>query len=111
VIAPHRRACEAAQTTPPRKGAGCGRPGHGLTVFALHASGGTLCGLPYRKTSRVGAAHAEALFLEGERAQATLASIGDAVISTDVAGNITYAPGMNRPSRIRRPPFTTDAAM
>jgi diguanylate cyclase (GGDEF)-like protein/PAS domain S-box-containing protein len=35
-------------------------------------------------------AHAEALFLERERAQVTLASIGDAVISTDVAGNITY---------------------
>jgi diguanylate cyclase (GGDEF)-like protein/PAS domain S-box-containing protein len=35
-------------------------------------------------------ANAEALFLEQERAQVTLASIGDAVISTDVAGNITY---------------------
>ena len=35
-------------------------------------------------------ANAEALFLERERAQVTLASIGDAVISTDVAGNITY---------------------
>ncbi len=35
-------------------------------------------------------AHVEALFLERERAQVTLASIGDAVISTDVAGNITY---------------------
>jgi PAS domain S-box-containing protein len=35
-------------------------------------------------------ANAEALFLERERAQITLASIGDAVISTDVAGNITY---------------------
>src|ERR1700722_6460258 len=35
-------------------------------------------------------AHAEALFLERERAEVTLASIGDAVISTDVAGNITY---------------------
>lgn len=34
--------------------------------------------------------NAEALFLERERAQVTLASIGDAVISTDVAGNITY---------------------
>lgn len=30
------------------------------------------------------------LFLEKERAQVTLNSIGDAVISTDVAGNITY---------------------
>ena len=35
-------------------------------------------------------AYAEALFLERERAQVTLNSIGDAVISTDVAGNITY---------------------
>jgi len=36
------------------------------------------------------AAYAEALFLERERAQVTLNSIGDAVISTDVAGNVTY---------------------
>jgi diguanylate cyclase (GGDEF)-like protein/PAS domain S-box-containing protein len=35
-------------------------------------------------------AHAEALFLENERAHVTLSSIGDAVISTDIAGNITY---------------------
>lgn len=35
-------------------------------------------------------AYAEALFLEKERAQVTLNSIGDAVISTDIAGNITY---------------------
>lgn len=35
-------------------------------------------------------AHAEALFLERERAQVTLNSIGDAVISTDVEGNVTY---------------------
>jgi len=35
-------------------------------------------------------AYAEALFLERERAQVTLASIGDAVISTDVAGKVTY---------------------
>jgi len=35
-------------------------------------------------------ARAEARFLEGERASKTLDSIGDAVISTDVAGNITY---------------------
>ena len=35
-------------------------------------------------------AYAEALFLERERAQVTLNSIGDAVISTDIAGNITY---------------------
>src|SRR5207253_3527393 len=30
------------------------------------------------------------LFLESQRAQVTLNSIGDAVISTDVAGNVTY---------------------
>jgi diguanylate cyclase (GGDEF)-like protein/PAS domain S-box-containing protein len=35
-------------------------------------------------------AYAEALFLEKERAQVTLNSIGDAVISTDLAGNIIY---------------------
>jgi diguanylate cyclase (GGDEF)-like protein/PAS domain S-box-containing protein len=35
-------------------------------------------------------ARAEALFLQSELAQVTLNSIGDAVISTDVAGNITY---------------------
>jgi len=33
---------------------------------------------------------AEAQFMEGVRARMTLDSIGDAVISTDVAGNITY---------------------
>jgi diguanylate cyclase (GGDEF)-like protein/PAS domain S-box-containing protein len=32
----------------------------------------------------------EALFAEKERAQVTLNSIGDAVLSTDVAGNVTY---------------------
>jgi PAS domain S-box-containing protein len=32
----------------------------------------------------------EALFVEKERAQVTLNSIGDGVISTDVSGNITY---------------------
>ena len=35
-------------------------------------------------------ATAEALFIEKERAEVTLNSIGDAVISTDVAGNVTY---------------------
>src|SRR5207244_7236823 len=35
-------------------------------------------------------AYAEALFLESQRAQVTSNSIGDAVISTDVAGNVTY---------------------
>jgi diguanylate cyclase (GGDEF)-like protein/PAS domain S-box-containing protein len=34
--------------------------------------------------------YAEALFLERERAEVTLNSIGDAVVSTDVTGNITY---------------------
>jgi diguanylate cyclase (GGDEF)-like protein/PAS domain S-box-containing protein len=36
------------------------------------------------------AAYAEALFEEKERAQVTLNSIGDAVVSTDVAGRVTY---------------------
>ncbi len=36
------------------------------------------------------AAHAEALFEEKERAQVTLNSIGDAVVSTDARGNVTY---------------------
>lgn len=36
------------------------------------------------------AAYAEALFKERERAQVTLNSIGDAVVSTDVAGRVTY---------------------
>jgi diguanylate cyclase (GGDEF)-like protein/PAS domain S-box-containing protein len=34
--------------------------------------------------------YADALFMEKERAQVTLNSIGDGVISTDVAGHITY---------------------
>jgi diguanylate cyclase (GGDEF)-like protein/PAS domain S-box-containing protein len=34
--------------------------------------------------------YAQALFLEKERAQVTLNSIGDAVISTDIAGSVTY---------------------
>jgi PAS domain S-box-containing protein len=36
------------------------------------------------------AANSEALFEEKERAQVTLNSIGDAVVSTDVSGRITY---------------------
>jgi diguanylate cyclase (GGDEF)-like protein/PAS domain S-box-containing protein len=32
----------------------------------------------------------DALFMEQERAQVTLNSIGDAVLSTDIAGNVTY---------------------
>jgi diguanylate cyclase (GGDEF)-like protein/PAS domain S-box-containing protein len=35
-------------------------------------------------------AHSEARLLEEEQAQVTLASIGDAVVSTDVAGHVTY---------------------
>ncbi len=35
-------------------------------------------------------AYTETLVLEKERAQVTLNSIGDAVISTDIAGNVTY---------------------
>jgi diguanylate cyclase (GGDEF)-like protein/PAS domain S-box-containing protein len=36
------------------------------------------------------AAKTESLFEQNERAQVTLNSIGDAVVSTDVAGNVTY---------------------
>jgi diguanylate cyclase (GGDEF)-like protein/PAS domain S-box-containing protein len=36
------------------------------------------------------AANTESLFEQNERAQVTLNSIGDAVVSTDVAGNVTY---------------------
>jgi diguanylate cyclase (GGDEF)-like protein/PAS domain S-box-containing protein len=36
------------------------------------------------------AANVEALFREKERAQVTLNSIGDAVVSTDIAGNVTF---------------------
>jgi diguanylate cyclase (GGDEF)-like protein/PAS domain S-box-containing protein len=36
------------------------------------------------------ASNAEALFREKERAQVTLSSIGDAVVCTDVAGNVTF---------------------
>ncbi len=36
------------------------------------------------------AAHLEALFVEKERAEVTLNSIGDAVISTDIWGHVTY---------------------
>jgi diguanylate cyclase (GGDEF)-like protein/PAS domain S-box-containing protein len=40
------------------------------------------------------AAYLEALFEERERAQITLNSIGDAVVSTDVSGQITYLNGV-----------------
>ena len=36
------------------------------------------------------ASNIEALFREKERAQVTLNSIGDAVVSTDIAGNVTF---------------------
>jgi len=36
------------------------------------------------------AANTESMFQQNERAQITLNSIGDAVVSTDVAGNVTY---------------------
>ena len=36
------------------------------------------------------ATHADALFAEQERAQVTLNSIGDAVVSVDVHGRVTY---------------------
>lgn len=39
----------------------------------------------------------EALFVEKERAQVTLDSIGDAVLATDLAGNVTY---LNREAEI-----------
>ena len=55
-------------------------------------------------------AHAEDLFVETERAQVTLNSIGDGVISTDVAGNVTYLnpvaermTGWSRPEASGRP--------
>ncbi len=43
-----------------------------------------------QKTGAVLRAAEEALFEEKERAQVTLNSIGDAVLATDVAGNVTY---------------------
>jgi diguanylate cyclase (GGDEF)-like protein/PAS domain S-box-containing protein len=56
------------------------------------------------------AAAAEALFCEKERAEVTLNSIGDAVLSTDVEGRITYLnsraeqmTGWTREEAIRRP--------
>jgi diguanylate cyclase (GGDEF)-like protein/PAS domain S-box-containing protein len=42
------------------------------------------------KTAAAHAAITEALFVEKERAQVTLNSIGDAVICTDVGGHVTY---------------------
>jgi diguanylate cyclase (GGDEF)-like protein/PAS domain S-box-containing protein len=47
--------------------------------------------LPKALTSMIErAANTEALFVEKERAQVTLNSIGDAVVSTDVSGHVTY---------------------
>ncbi len=52
----------------------------------------------------------EALFIEKERAQVTLNSIGDAVLSTDISGNVTYLnlaaeslTGWSREEASRRP--------
>lgn len=60
---------------------GPGSPGHVLTVEDISA----------RKAADVVMCMAEeALFAEKERAQVTLDSIGDAVLATDVAGNVTY---------------------
>jgi diguanylate cyclase (GGDEF)-like protein/PAS domain S-box-containing protein len=47
--------------------------------------------LPKAVSNMIGrAANAEALFIEKERAEVTLNSIGDAVMSCDIAGRITY---------------------
>src|SRR5207244_9790969 len=50
------------------------------------------------------------LFIEKERAQVTLNSIGDAVLSTDISGNVTYLnhaaeslTGWSREEALRRP--------
>ena len=49
------------------------------------------CALPKAVHNMIDrAAVAEALFVEKERAQVTLNSIGDAVMSSDLAGNVTY---------------------
>src|SRR5207245_6626023 len=52
----------------------------------------------------------EAFFIEKERAQVTLNSIGDAVLSTDISGNVTYLnhaaeslTGWSREEALRRP--------
>jgi len=51
----------------------------------------------------------DALFLERERAQVTLDSIGDAVVSTDVAGNVAYL-NLRFRSRTPRRRFTAATA-
>ena len=61
------------------------------TALANRPGGGVSSSLSKALTSMLeSSTYADALFLEKERAQVTLNSIGDAVISTDVAGNITY---------------------
>src|ERR1035441_1446430 len=54
---------------------------HGHDAYLLHKAVGSMI---------EGAANSEALFEEKERAQITLNSIGDAVMSTDVSGRVTY---------------------
>jgi diguanylate cyclase (GGDEF)-like protein/PAS domain S-box-containing protein len=63
---------------------------HGAQDYLLK---GDLDGYHLRKTLRCmidRAANAEALFVERERAQVTLNSIGDGVMSIDLLGNVTY---------------------
>lgn len=68
-----------------------------LNAAAIH-DGATLCGrvqtvedISERKATELKLQQAqEALFEEKERAQVTLNSIGDAVMTTNLAGNVTY---------------------
>ena len=63
---------------------------HGAQDYLLKARLDTYL-LPKTVVSMIErAAHAEALFEEKERAEVTLNSIGDAVMSIDVRGNLTY---------------------
>ncbi len=80
-----------------------GRPSFGLVQ--------TVENISERKiTESVLRASEEALFEEKERAQVTLNSIGDAVLTTDLAGNVTYLnlvaeamTGWSRESAVGRP--------
>ncbi|MEA3159526.1 MAG: hypothetical protein QOD95_1074, partial [Gammaproteobacteria bacterium] len=53
------------------------------------------------------ASNVEALFREKERAQVTLNSIGDAVVSTDIAGNVTFL----NPIALAMTGWSTDEAL